>query len=61
MQEQFSVFTKVKLTAAQKDDFTQCMSLMLMTGPDVSSEKSQLQLLAPHQRADLHLVDEAAP
>lgn len=56
MQEQFSIFTKVKLTASQKDVFTQDM-----TGPDVSSEKSQLRLLTPHQRADLHLVDRAAP
>lgn len=60
-QEQFSIFTKVKLTAAQKDALTQDMSLMLMTGPDVSSEKSQLRLLTPHQRADLHLVYRAAP
>lgn len=37
---------------------------MLMTGPDVSTEISQLRLLASHERADLHLVpfvDRAAP
>lgn len=64
MQEQFSFLTKVKLTAAQKDVFTQDMSFILMTGPDVSIETSQLRSLASHQSADLHLVpfaDRAAP
>lgn len=64
MQEQFSFLTKVKLTAAQKDVFTQDMSFILMTGPDVSIETSQLRPLASHQSADLHLVpfvDRAAP
>lgn len=55
MQEQFSFLTKVKLTAAQKDVFTQDMSFILMTGPDVSIETSQLGSLAS-QSADLHLV-----
>lgn len=64
MQEQFSFLTKEKLTAAQKDVFTQDMSFILMTGPDVSIEMSQLRSLASHQSADLHLVpfvDRAAP
>lgn len=64
MQEQFSFLTKVKLTAAQKDVFTQDTSFILMTGPDVSIETSQLRSLASHQSTDLHLVpfvDRAAP